>query len=69
MPSHEREVGATFEIHAITPTGGGHIMTIHKDRKDDGPLQFISSERLAQLLEVEAMMERMMGGPLEGGAT
>lgn len=65
MSRPEREVGTTFDIHVLTPTGGGHLMTIHQERKDEGPLQFIGPERLARLLEVEAMMERMMGEPLD----
>ena len=64
MSRPEREVGTTFNIHVLTSTGGGHLMTIHQERKDEGPLQFIGPSRLAHLLAVEAMMERMLGEPL-----
>lgn len=65
MPSGEREIAATFDIHIITPTGGGHLFTVHQDRKDEGPLQLISAGKLARLEEIEAMMERLMGKPLQ----
>ena len=65
MSRSELEVGATFDIHIITPTGGGHLITVHQDRKDEGPLQLISAGKLARLEEIEAMMERMMGEPLD----
>lgn len=65
MSRPKREVGATFDIHVLTPTGGGHLMTIHQERKDEGPLQFIGPDRLEHLLAVEAMMERMLGESLD----
>lgn len=54
-----------FDIHAITPGGGGYVLTVHQDQKDDGPLHLISAAKLARLEECEAMMERMMGEPLD----
>lgn len=55
-----------FDIYAITSGGGGHVLTVHQDAKDEGPLHLISSQKLARLEECEAMMERMMGESLDG---
>ena len=54
-----------FDIHAITPAGGGHVLTIHQDRKDDGPLHLISAPKLARFQELEALMAELLGEPLE----
>lgn len=65
MSGSEREIGATFDIHIVRHNRVGHVMTIHQGRKDEGPLHLISEGRLARLEEIEAMMERMMGEPLD----
>lgn len=54
-----------LEFYAHTPNGGGHVMTVHRDAQDDGPLQFISHQRLVRLERMEAMMEEMLGHPLD----
>jgi len=64
MSCPERELGTTFDIHVLTSTGGGHVMTVHQDAKDEGPLHLISVQRLARLEQLEAMMEEMLGEPL-----
>jgi hypothetical protein len=38
MPSHEREIAATFDIHLITPTGDGNTFTVYLDRMMGEPL-------------------------------
>lgn len=65
MPSPDHQIGATFDIHVITSTGGGHLLTIHQDARDEGPLQLISTQRLSRLEQVEAMMERLLGESLD----
>lgn len=61
-----------FDIFALTPGGGGHVLTVHQDAKDEGPLHLVSAQRLARLeqleAEHEALLERMMGEPLDGAA-
>jgi hypothetical protein len=55
-----------FDIFAITPAGGGHVLTVQQERKDAGPrLVIIAGGEVSA--PAEAMMERLMGGPLEGG--
>lgn len=53
-----------FDIYAITPGGGGHVLTVHRDAKDEGPLHLISAQKLARLEQLESMMEEMLGEPL-----
>ncbi|GEM_PF-1363307 len=66
MPCPEREVGTTFDIYALTPGGGGHVLTVHQERKDAGPrLVVIAGGEIPA--PAEAMMERLMGESLEGG--
>lgn len=58
-----------MDFHIYTPKGSGLVMTTHRDEDDNTPLQLISAQRLARLeqreAELEAMMERLMGEPLE----
>ena len=56
-----------FDIYALTPGGGGHVLTVHQERKDVGPqLVVIAGEpHLSQ--PAEAMMERLLGEPLDEG--
>ncbi|WP_314435593.1 hypothetical protein [Massilia timonae] len=56
-----------FDIYALTPGGGGHVLTVHQERKDTSArLVVIAGDpRLSQ--PAEAMMERMMGESLDGG--
>ena len=60
-----------FDIFAITPGGGGHVLTVQQERKDTGPrLVIIAGGEVSA--PAEAMMERLMGEPLGGqlsGAT
>ncbi len=54
-----------FDIFAITPGGGGHVLTVHRERKDAGPqLVVIAGGEVP--VPAEAMMERLMGEPLMG---
>lgn len=66
MPDPKCEVGTTLDIHVHTPAGSNHVLTVHRTDKDEGPLQLVSTERMVQLLQVEAMMERMLGEPING---
>lgn len=53
-----------FDIFAITPDGGGHVLTVHQERKDVLPqLVIIAGGEVSA--PAEAMMERIMGEPLE----
>ncbi|WP_312488706.1 hypothetical protein [Massilia timonae] len=64
MPSPEREVSTTFDIHVLTSAGGGHVMTVHQERKDAGArLVIIAGGEVPA--PAEAMMERMLGEPLD----
>ena len=56
-----------FEIHILTETGGGHVLTVHQEKKDVGPRLVVIAGGLCQSKEVEAMMERLMGEPLDAG--
>ena len=54
-----------FDIFALTPAGGGHVLTVHQERKDAGPrLVVIAGGEVSA--PAEAMMERIMGEPLDG---
>ena len=55
-----------FDIHAITPGGGGHVLTVHQERKDMLPQLVVIAGAPCQCPAVEAMMERLMGEPLDG---
>ena len=53
-----------FDIYALTPGGGGHVLTVHQERKDAGPrLVIIAGGEVS--LPAEAMMERLMGERLD----
>jgi len=45
---------STLDLHAHTDDGTTHVCTIHRGAGDETPLQMISVERLASLLEAEA---------------
>lgn len=52
-----------FDIFALTPAGGGHVLTVNQERKDAGPrLVVIAGGDVPAL--AEAMMERLLGEPL-----
>ena len=52
-----------FDIFALTPAGGGHVLTVHQERKDAGPrLVVIAGGEVPG--PAEAMMERLPGEPL-----
>lgn len=52
-----------LEIFALTPRGGGHVLTVHQERKDAGPrLVVIAGGEVSE--PAEAMMERLLGEPL-----
>lgn len=53
-----------FDIYAITPGGGGHVLTVHQAGKDVGPRLVVIAGEACQSAAVEAMMERLMGEPL-----
>ncbi len=55
-----------FDIYALTPGGGGHVLTVRQERKDAGPrLVIIAGGEVSA--PAEAMMKRLLGEPLEGG--
>lgn len=52
-----------FDIFALTPAGGGHVLTVQQERKDAGPrLVVIAGGEVSA--PAEAMMERIMGEAL-----
>lgn len=55
-----------FDIYALTSGGGGHVLTVHQERKDAGPrLVVIAGGEVSA--PAETMMERLLGEPLEAG--
>jgi len=54
-----------FDIYALTPGGGGHVLTVHQERKDAGARLVViaGDHHLSQ--PAEAMMERLLGEPLD----
>jgi hypothetical protein len=54
-----------FDINIITPGGGGHVLTVHQEHKDRLPQLVVIAGEPCESLAVEAMMERLMGEPLE----
>lgn len=55
-----------FDIHIITPGGGGHVLTVHQEHKDRLPQLVVIAGEPCDSPAVEAMMERLMGEPLLG---
>ncbi len=56
-----------FDIYALTPGGGGHVLTVHQERKDAGARLVVIAGESGLSPQAEEMMERMLGEPLEGG--
>jgi len=54
-----------FDIFAITPGGGGHVLTVYQERKDAGARLVVIAGDLHLSQPAEAMMERMLGVPLD----
>lgn len=54
-----------FDINIITPGGGGHVLTVHQEKKDTWPRLVVIAGEACDSLPIEAMMERLMGEPLE----
>lgn len=54
-----------FDIFAITPSGGGHVLTVHQERKDAGTRLVVIAGDLHLSKPAEAMMERMLGEQLD----
>jgi len=54
-----------FDIYALTPGGGGHVLTVHQTGKDVGPRLVVIAGASALCERAEAMMERLLGEPLE----
>ncbi|QYG03901.1 hypothetical protein [Massilia sp. NP310] len=53
-----------FDIYALTPGGGGHVLTVRQERRDAGPrLVVIAGGEVPA--PGEAMMERLLGEPLD----
>lgn len=57
-----------FDINIITPTGGGHVLTVHQEHKDRLPQLVVIAGEPCESPAIEAMMERLMGEPLVAGA-
>jgi hypothetical protein len=56
-----------FDIFALTPGGGGHVLTVHQERKDAGPrLVIIAGGEVPA--PAEAAMERLLGEPLDAAS-
>ncbi len=54
-----------FDIFAITPGGGGHVLTVHQQQKDVSPRLVVIAGESHLSQPAEAMMERMLGEPLD----
>lgn len=54
-----------FDIFAITPDGGGHVLTVQQAGKDVGPRLVVIAGESALCPRAEAMMERLLGEPLD----
>jgi len=54
-----------FEIFALTPGGGGHVLTVHQERKDAGARLVVIAGDHHLSPPAEAMLERMLGEQLD----
>ena len=54
-----------FDINIITPGGGGHVLTVHQENKDRLPQLVVIAGESCNSQAIEAMMERLMGEPLD----
>lgn len=54
-----------FDIFAITPGGGGHVLTVHQERKDAGARLVVIAGESHLSQPAEAMMERLLGHSLD----
>jgi hypothetical protein len=54
-----------FDINIITPGGGGHVLTVHQEKKDAWPQLVVIAGEPCESPAIEAMMERLMGEPLD----
>lgn len=54
-----------FDIFALTPAGGGHVLTVHQERKDAGPRLVVIAGDPHLSGQAEAMMEQLLGHPLD----
>lgn len=55
-----------FDIYALTPRGGGRVLTVHQERKDAGTRLVVIAGEPYLTQPAEAMMERMLGEPFDG---
>lgn len=54
-----------FDIFVLTHTGGGHVLTVHQERKDVSPRLVVIAGESHLSQPAEAMMERLLGEPLD----
>jgi len=54
-----------FDIYALTPGGGGHVLTVHQERKDAGERLVVIAGDPHLSGAAEAMMEQLLGHPLD----
>lgn len=54
-----------FDIYALTPDGGGHVLTVHQERKDAGARLVVIAGDHHLSPPAEVMMEQMLGHPLD----
>lgn len=54
-----------FDIFALTPGGGGQVLTVHQERKDAGARLVVIAGDHHLPQPAEAMMERMLGEQLD----
>jgi len=54
-----------FDIYALTPGGGGHVLTVHQECKDVSPRLVVIAGQPHLSQSAEAMMERMLGHSLD----
>jgi len=54
-----------FDIYALTPGGGGQVLTVRQERKDAGARLVVIAGDPHLSSPAETMMERMLGHPLD----
>lgn len=54
-----------FDLYALTPGGGGHVLTVRQERKDSGARLVVIAGDPHLSDQAEAMMEQLLGHPLD----
>lgn len=54
-----------FDIYALTPAGGGHVLTVQQESKDASTRLVVIAGDSHLSGPAEEMMEQMLGQPLD----